>query len=224
MELTFVITDNATPKVKDLEQMMTGKAGKYAAGVALRKGIRVHLRALPPNQNFPERTTGFYKQAAESVTLPEVTDNGVSVSITKLGIRQRYFGGPINPGPGKKYLTIPAQSFAYGRLAGEFGNVKFAFARDDRGYLRPALIADDGGATLSGTRKPRRKKGEPAKAPIAPGEVIFWLVKSVTQQPDPDVLPKPEEIRGFVIEGLTSFIRARLHDPRAQVEISEGNR
>jgi len=42
------------------------------------------------------------------------------VGVNQVGVRQRYFGGPILPVKAQM-LTIPACPEAYGKTAGEFG-------------------------------------------------------------------------------------------------------
>jgi len=227
MHLTFTMSEaeGHERRIRAAAGLVTSEDGKIAAGGGLRECIVLHLEGMGPNRRFPEATTGFYREAAESTTAPEVTDDGVTISIIKEGMRQRLLGGQITQNtPGKTYLTIPAQGFAYGRLAAEFtGDVKFAFVRNPEGYLMPALIAGEGGAGVSGMKAPRRKKGQSPKPPISPDEVIFWLVHSVFQEPDPTILPTEEEMSGAVVASLTSFLRERLSDPNATVEITEGN-
>lgn len=206
--------DTARPRLEVLRALITSKEAKQAIGTGVRRDIRTYLRALPANkQGFP--STGFYKTAAESVTAPEIEGDKITISITQIGMRQRYLGGPIKPRDGKTYLTIPAQGVAYGQLAPEISGLKFAFVRNDAGYLCPALIADDQGASVS---KPRRKKGV-RKAPIPAGEVLYWLIRGAMQQPDPTVLPTGQEMATAGASALQSLIRARLHDPTAMVHL-----
>lgn len=229
MHLTFEVTDTASPSVKELPRMASSSAALRAGGRGVRNVVVNHLRNMPPNKaGFP--STGFYKSAADRTTQPEVEGNGVSISITQIGMRQRYFGGDINPIAGK-YLTIPAIAQSYGTRAGEFdfsnlashysSSLKFAFVQDEQGFMRPALVGGDQGAGISGAKKTRRKKGDPPKPPIDPGQVVFWLVRHVHQEPDDSVLPTDAEIQGGFVSGIRSYIRAKLHDPNAIVEIAE---
>ena len=225
MHLTFSIqAELVIPYVRGMAQSVSGVNGKAAMGGGLRRELIDHLNAMPPNKRFPEATTGFYKEAAQAVSSPKVDNDGVTVSITKLGLRQRLLGGFIRQNtPGKTYLTIPAQSFAYGRLAREFTGLKFTFARNEEGYLMPALVSSSEGASVSGMKKPRRKKGQPAKPPIGPDQVVFWLVTKVYQEADPSVLPTQAEMEEACREGLVELIRSRLRDPDAEVTFMEAN-
>lgn len=220
MDLTFSMSDSASPLAAKLPAIVAGPAALTAGGRGMRNTVVSHLRALPPNkQGFP--STGFYRTAADSVTQPDVAGNRVTLSITQIGMRQRYFGGDINPIAGK-YLTEPAIAQSYGTRAGEFeganSSLKFAFVEDEDGFMRPALVAGQQGATLSGM-KPKRRKGV-RKPQLGPGDVVFWLLKHAHQEPDPGVLPTELELQQGLAGGTRSYVRARLHDPNAEVTLT----
>ena len=115
-----------------------------------------------------------------------ITSNGVEVAINHVGIAQRYFGGTIKP-VNKKRLTIPADADAYGRRAREFGKLDMVFGR--KGVV--------------GLAKPRRGK---AKRGQRAGKILYWLVKSVTQEADKTVLPKDRDI----LDHVAGAVKAHL--------------
>ena len=209
--MSITITDTATPAIKRLASTALKAGLLHAAGQSVRDCVGQHLRELEPNGKFPANTTGFYIRAAESMTEPVVSDDRVTFSIPQTGMSQRYFGGPINPTAGHKYLTIPAQGLAYGHNATDFlGDLKFAVVTNEDGYLAPALVAGQH-TRLKGSKQPRRKKGDPARATITPDSVLYWLVTHVDQKPDPDVLPTPSQIQTAAIEGMRNFARTHLN-------------
>lgn len=131
---------------------------------------------------------GLYDDMA-SATFWKVGASSVVISITHYAFRQRLLGGVIKPGPGKKYLTIPALKGAYGKRAGEIDGLKFGFAYDPvAGHDRPALIKG---------RKGKRK-----------GNVWYWLIRQANQKPNPTVLPTDSEI----VTSVKTAMREWLED------------
>lgn len=172
---------------------------KEQMGLALRLTLINHFAALEGNPFYHKTAyglgaspTGFFADAARETQAPEVEGDGVSVSITKRGLRQRFFGGTIRPTL-KKWLTIPAIAEAYGKAAGSFFNLRFV-------PLGPDLAAlVERRATLI---KRKRGKGASGFQPVAEtiGAVFFWLKKQVTQHADPGVLPTNEEMIAAALE------------------------
>ncbi len=226
VKMTITGVDAQRNRITGLAEFLTGTQAKQAAGNGLRKKIVSHLQGLGPNKRFPGATTGYYAQAAESATPPQATADGVEVGITQKGFRQRLLGGHIRQNtPGKTYLTIPGQALSYGRLAPEFGGLKFTFARNEEGYLMPALVATDN-LVLSGLKtRRRRKKGDPygplpPRTPLEAGDVVYWLIRQVNQNPDPTVLPTVDEMKAAVLAELGDAVRAWLHDPTAELVLA----
>jgi hypothetical protein len=232
MSTPLTFQENATPVVRAIQRDVQSRAAAQAVGIGVRRVVRQWLRDLDSNrpskhaEELPgSQSTHYFAQAAQSVTAPEVAGNKVTISITQVGMRQRLLGGPIQPVKGK-YLTIPASGLSYGTRASEFTDLRFAFVRDEDGFLRPALVAkqdaqytgtvtERGDAVRGSTGKKLRPK---KKNPITIGDVIFWLVRSVNQAPDPGVIPGPDYIQAGAIEGL----RAYLHQARPTYPQSGG--
>jgi hypothetical protein len=198
------VTDKATAVLKNYAQLAVRINPRV--GQAVKILVANHLFAKGPNKmGFP--STHFYAGAGKA-TAWYLNGTGVTVTIAQQGIGQRYRGGPINPTDGKKYLTIPARSEAYGKRAGEFGNLKILFGRQRDGTIGPvALIADKGGATrkVFGGREgatPERKIHGAEE-----GIVLFWLVKSVNQQADVTVLPSDEAIAETALTAIEKAVK-----------------
>jgi hypothetical protein len=147
------------------------------------EGDSIHHRSAARLLASP---TGFYADAARGTQLPQIESDGVSVSINKEGLAQRYFGGPIVASGKSKWLTIPAIALAYGKRAGSFNNLRFVYFRQDLAALVERL------STL--IKRDRKGIFRPVASTI--GAVFYWLKREVTQSPDPSVLPTDDEILG----------------------------
>lgn len=164
-------SDRATPR---LRQVVAGLQPVRLAPVAARaaqQAVKEHLYARDAVGNrLGGRRTHYYGQAARATSF-EVQGPLVIVSVTQIGIRQRFYGGTITPKKAK-YLTIPARAEAHGKTAREWGE-------------RLVLV--------------RSRGGEPVALALnsksGPGLVMYWLKKSVTQAADRTVLPEPDTLR-----------------------------
>lgn len=190
--VTLKITDEQIElleaQLEELGQSLSGDAIRLVMGRSIQETLVRHFNELANDSvhhktadSFGAGRTGFYEQAADAVSLvnPEIEPEGVSVSITgPRGIAQRLFGGPISRADGG-YLTIPARTEAYGKRAREFSDLEFI------------LFGRTGTAAL---------------AQKETGLVYFWLVREVTQAPDPTVLPEEEEMLNPAIAQAQKFI------------------
>jgi hypothetical protein len=170
MNVTIDITDNATPRVRELMEKMSPRQVGAAVGRPVAQAWRNALKVLPPNkQGFP--STGFWEDAARSVTWTPIVD-GVLFSADKQGLNQRLHGGAITAG--EKALTIAARSEYYGHGATEFQNLQ--------------LIVFKSGAMALAEVVGRGKRGGKKT-----GLIAYWLVgrghSTRPQAPNPAVLP-----------------------------------
>jgi len=193
--LTITLHDTATPALARLSSLVTNRGALAAGGRAMKGAIVQNLNRLGTNQRYSAASTGFYQRAAQSIAEPQTGHGSVTVSITQSGLRQRWLGGPIRPVTAK-YLTIPAQEAAYGKRAADFPDLTLAFmGRSTTGLPIFALI--------EGTPSLTRKKN-----------VLFWLVRSVEQEGNSDVLPDEDQLKSAFAGGVRDY----LH-----VDISGGN-
>ena len=155
--------------------------GHRSMAFAVERSVRRHLR-----QNYAGRrnalgatSTGFWKRVIESTAVAADGEGG-TVAITERGAALRYFGGVVRPGPGKKWLTIPAAREAHGKRAAEvsggYAGQQWLFNRQGR----PFAIAE---------KVKVNKRGRQTH-----GRVLFWLTKEAEHAADSGVLPQETEM------------------------------
>jgi hypothetical protein len=147
-----------------------------SVGEALADLTRQHLYDIDAQRHRPNVAHRYYATAADS-TIYELLSDGVSLRISQVGFAQRRFGGTIRP-VNAKALTIPIDPEAEGKVASEFSDlIAIVNPTTRRGIL--LRTTDD---------KP-----------------LFALVQSVTQSPDPSILPTDaqyEDAAAFAIDLL----------------------
>lgn len=199
------VIDSATPSLQALLRQVRGPAGLKVAARGLSNVARDHFDDLDrtrPNR-LGGRRTHFWRAVRRSVQAPAVRGSAGVVGINHVGIRQRIEGGVIRP-VRRKFLTIPARSEAYGRTAREFSNLHFEIT--DQG---PALVESLvtrirlGRAGKNGQRGAVKSLGESG------GAVMFWLVRKVTQKPDPNALPSDAALADGAVQALRDYIAAQ---------------
>ena len=193
----IISRDDASPLLARIKDAATAAGLSQVMARAIAIQVKDHLVALNAERHKYGRN--YYARAARSVTA-KAAGGFALVSVTQIGIRQRLYGGRITAGAngsGRRYLTIPACPEAYGMRAGEFFDLHFGFAMNPRGRIQPALIRRPSQA-ISITR--RKQSDGTVKTKVHPGQingggqVMFWLVHSVTQRADPTVLPSKQEM------------------------------
>jgi hypothetical protein len=193
--------DTATPAVNRILGGLAPTVLNPIVGRAATSLYKKHLieLSLTRRNALGGTSTGFYSRAAQGTNFRAVGDH-VVVSIASVGIAQRYFGGTIRPRQAK-FLTIPASKEAYGKRASEFNDLKVLVGRNGPYALarRAATLISIGNRNRAGVRAVGRV-GEQG------GEVLFWLKKEVTQQPDPTVLPSEEAVGAAVQRAVTAHV------------------
>ena len=202
MSLSIDITDRVSPVLKQLQARLSPDALRAPVGAALVKLFQDNFITLPQNsRGYP--TTNFWPRAAKSTNFAELTD-GVNINVSQQGVRQRLIGGEIHPTGGKKYLTIPNTPETYGHRAGEFQNLSILWRWSGGSPKAVGLVAQRAVATLI-KRSTRGKKAYKAVAEQVGQVVMFWLVKSVTQPPNPNVIPSEDQIGRTVLATLNGI-------------------
>jgi len=210
------ITDGISNDLQRLAAEVEAPQIREAAGLAAVEEVKAHFTRLDaerPNKLGGKRQH-FFAQAAESALwMEQGADVVVDVS-EPLGLRQAIQGGPILPGPGKKYLTIPAIAEAYGHRAGEFSNLRLLFRRKD-GAVEAYALAEaqqqevkikDGKVrkgALKGMTVQRSLGGATIKT--AP-TIFFWLVKAVNQTGDGSIAPDPAAVAGRAMGAVRQYL------------------
>ncbi len=184
-------------------------------GRAVRDLVKEHLTEYDAGHRNPldgQRTHWF--QDAAMATASYADADAATVTVTQLGIRLSYYGGTVTPGKhpsshsGKptQFLTIPACAEAYGRRASKFPRLQFAVLGG-----KPALVEAE--AT---ELKVKRTKGAKTLVPkhtafgaagSTGGRVMFWLARSVTVGPHPDLLPPEHEIRQAAVSAAWDMVQ-----------------
>lgn len=210
MTVSTSVTDRARPVVLAIGQSVQPERLKPIVGRAVVNRIRTHLfdaDRTKPNALGGQRTH-FYADAARGTQFTVVTD-GVVVSINQVGIRQRILGGTITPQKAK-YLTIPARAEAHGKRASEFNDLVVVYGRSGE----PVALARAWQTSLRGSRgpgqTPRRRGAEQG------GEIMFWLTKSVTQRPDPSVVPTTFDLAAAAISAVNADRERLVAQARAR--------
>ena len=202
--------DTVTPALQRITAALRGDV-RRVMGRAVGRLISDHLYRL--NSERPNalggRRTNFWSAAAKSVSFQETPDGAV-VSISQIGIRQRFQGGFIRP-VNRKYLTIPAAPEAHGRRASEFSNLRFGFGVNKYGNLQPALVEASASRVkfirgLGGALKTKNLGG-------TGGKVMFWLARRAFQRADPTVLPTLSEMEQTAAAAAAGHLERALGGP-----------
>lgn len=210
LAIKISMQDWATPRVQALLRRVSDGGervslrAKNLAGEAVAQLFRRNFIALNGSRanDMGGKRTNFYARAAKATDFVR-TSTGIELIVDLQGVRQRVLGGEIHP-VNAKFLAIPARAEAYGRSPREFNNLRFAVL--PRGG--PVLIEAEasrvkiGKQRKDGSRKVQNK-GETG------GLVMFWLKRSVTQRPDPTVIPVRSAIYAEVIKALEAIVREK---------------
>ena len=188
---TVDIRDSLTPRFKQVrEQFGPDRLNRWLA-TDLVNLTRSHLVALAGARHRGDAPRNFYARASSAVSA-ESNVAGITISIRHQGIAQRFFGGTINAKPGKA-LAIPARSEAVGRSPLTFGpgELRMVWPKGRQtGWLEQV------GNILTG--KGRHDRRDIKSTAGAAKTILYWLVRSVTQNPDPTVIPTESAFNGAI--------------------------
>lgn len=181
--------DRATPELqRQMAALAPEKLGKVI-GPKLRETFRDHLKRNPRNKKgWP--STGFWEDAARSVTWTSDA-NSVTISINKLGVRQRYYGGVISAVKAK-FLTIPISAQAYGKTVADFPG-SFLITTPKGAYI----VQYSGGNTAKGRFKKQN----------ATLEFLFKLKRSVSQEENRSIIPDATVLAAVAIAQMEEHFR-----------------
>jgi len=199
--IKVTIKDQATPAILELMRKLEPRELAVRIGPELTRTVQTHLLANGTNKHgWP--STHFWADAARATSWDQHPD-GTVISINKIGVRQRVFGGTIRP-VNAKALTIPISPVSYGHLASEFPGL-FLIRTAKGAYLvqRGEEISEKTGRI----NKPKGKQGGNKERRIKANlNFMFKLVQSVTQEPNPNAIPSNAELSAAAItvikEGL----------------------
>jgi hypothetical protein len=175
----------ASDATKEVERELSPAKLQATYGPRCRELTRDHLAALPDNKRgWP--STGFWEAAARA-TRWEAHGSFIKIIVDKVGVRQRYYGGVIRP-VNKLALTIPISPLSYGKTANDFPG-SFLLMTKKGAYI---VMNTEAG-------KNQRQKRKGVRNVRAMLVFLFKLVGSVSQAPNPNVLPTMAEYRGEII-------------------------
>lgn len=157
------------------------------------------LRNSEPNKTgFAKQ--GFWDRIAASTLLGRVDARMARINVTEPAINQKIYGGTITPKHGK-YLALPAIAEAYGHSPLDFnfltwrpGRTGGALVEAERTHIKVGRQKKDGTRSV-------KNKGEGWG-----GRVWYWLVKSVTQDADPNALPTEAEMQDALLDEAGEFL------------------
>lgn len=191
MSALFTVTDNATPELLEFIESLTSRRPLMAAlGARLEDELTDHLldRNSEPNaRGWPKQN--FWADIRDATALDAVSDEEAAVKIADGRINQKVFGGTLTPKRGKA-LAIPLTSRAYAAGSpreGGYGEELFLLDRSAEG--KAPLLAIDAGGQLSAE---------------------YILVRSVTQEPDPEALPKNQRVQDALDEEFSDWAERQM--------------
>lgn len=208
--IKVAVTGDALATVQRARLILRPEVVNPVVGRAAANVVIAHLRGLNATRanHLGGRRTHYFAGAARGTSY-SIQGDEVIVSIKQVGIRHRFLGGTIKPKKAGGFLTIPVAPEAYGKRAREFGNLEIVFGA--RG--EPIALATK---STRATQITAGKAGKIAKRQIGrTGTIMFRLVRSVTQQPDPTILPYPEVIGAGVATAVNETVAREIRRGRA---------
>lgn len=182
----LITRDQATPALLALLDRLQPANVAKEVGEACLVLTQKHLLANGRNKRgWP--STNFWSRAAKATSWA-VVGNGALISINQIGVRQRYYGGPIRP-VNKKALTIPIASQAYGKTVKDFPGAFLLKTKKGWYIVRyGGAVSKTGRGVNFGSRK-TTLGGKRQKAKSATLEFLFKLSFGVNQQEDRTIIP-----------------------------------
>lgn len=181
-------TDLATPALEaKLAQIQPDRLRAILAP-GLTQFTQRHLLSNGTNaKGWP--STHFWADAARGTSWT-ASEGGFTISINKIGVRQRYFGGPIRP-VSARALAIPINPVSYGHVPADFPGL-FLLKCASGAYLVQSneTVSDKTGRTIGKSGK-GGNAGRRLKSNLT---FLFKLSAGVQQDPDPSVIPSEDEL------------------------------
>ena len=186
--VSITASDLATPALEAKLAQIQPERLAGILGPGLTQFTQRHLLANGTNsRGWP--STHFWADAARSTSFTR-SESGITISINKIGVRQRYYGGPIRPVTAKA-LAIPISPVSYGRVPADFPGL-FVLKCASGAYLvqNNEGVSEKTGRTIGRTGK-GGNAGRRLKSNLT---FLFKLSAGVQQDPDPSVIPSEDEL------------------------------
>lgn len=208
--------DAASPAVARLHAYVGSARLQETVGLSAQHTLRTHLLRLNGERSnaLGGPRSNFYQRAGNSTTWAPQGDNAVLISIPHQGIAQRYYGGTIKAGKGTssltgrptKYLTLPARAESYGKSPASFPDLVVLWGRKG-----PYALARAAQTAITISRPGKLGVRKVGSKGLRGGEVLFWLKKEITQQPDPTVLPTQDQVRGNIVRDVSAALDLEIN-------------
>lgn len=191
--ITVSIEDNASPALRSLADKLTRRKPLHARmATAVHKDVQNRFRGLASsNRNKFGARGGFWRRML-SGTRASADETAGTISMPR-EVAQRFYGGTIRP-VNAKNLAIPADKESYGKRPGEFA-----------GKLHVAILGGRAALVENLATRISISRAGKVKSKGSTGKVLFWLVKSVTQKPNPAVLPSEAQIGQIAAEAAEKY-------------------
>lgn len=189
LEIRIDINDLATPALNAIAQKLSSRRSlNEALGARGERELRDHFgkREAEPNKTGWPRQH-FWDQIRSATAVSRVDEQSATITINDPRFNQKFYGGTIKPGAGKKYLTLPAIAAAYGSPA--TAHKLTPIFRYLGGERRAVALAE-----VKGKGRERTET------------VWYWLVKSVTQNKDERALPDRDQFAGALRDEAQEFL------------------
>ena len=195
------IRDGITPDLqRRLDLLRDTRPILAAAGKALEVALISEFRRLDrehPNKMGWPRQHFWNRRVAQKTMLTAVDARSATVSVSSPEFMHWIQGGTITPKRGKT-LAIPANGEAYALGGPRASGRDYQFLLLAQGNLVGALL------------KPETYKIKGHK--MQGGEVMYWLVRSVTQAADPSVDPgQNESMRTRISAAVSRAVTSALN-------------
>jgi hypothetical protein len=194
VSLAINVRDNATAAI---EALIASVQPKRLAAIIREPCVRFWRDRLKSDiyQHSASGTTGSKREAWARSVVGEATEDGVTLSAgdgkAAIGLRQRYRGGPIGPGP--KALSIPIAPESYGKSPGDFTGLERTI-RKVAGELRVYLVI-------------RTYRTGPRGGKIVNSErFLFRLKREVMQGGNPLMIPSNDEFAEVCMARITESL------------------
>ena len=197
--------DTATPAIAAKVAQCSPRRLADIVSTPLVTFFRVRLRDLGtnkrgwPSTHFWERGSRAVNSESEEGTSVQVGDGNVTLTVNKIGVRQRWLGGTIKP-VNARALTIPISPVSYGHRASEFSGLFLLKTKKGAYLVQPGEQVSE----KTGRTGKRRGGGNEKSRKRAALNFLFKLVGSVDQAPNPDVVPSDDE---FLEVGMSAIER-----------------
>lgn len=179
-----------TVKVTLADLMPPDAVLAQAGARGIRNAIVSHLRRKPANRRgFP--SSGYWADAADSVSVLPSSGGVAAVEIAKEGVALHYEGGTVLPKDGGKALAIPLAAEVYGKNPSEWSG----FRRGDEAGDDDVLQLFWPKNSAHGFLKHRDT-----------GELYYLLVPRTTIKADPSVLPSEADMLDAANEAIMKAV------------------